>query len=180
MSVRDLPLVKDPACANALAAQQLDDTTAFRYYVETMWDREHRDEAELDAIVGAIAADVTAAIDCTACANCCRSARVGLAPDDLPRLAQGLEAPREQVLARLIERDPGRTAGEWGIIRDTPCPLLKSGLCSIYAHRPDSCRDYPAFTPHFRWLMQPIFAGAGQCPIIYNVIERLKVRLGWR
>lgn len=29
-----------------------------------------------------------------------------------------------------------------GYLEDGKCPMLKSGKCSVYAHRPQTCRDY--------------------------------------
>ncbi len=163
----------------ALAEQQRDDLAAFQYYVETMWFREQRSSAELDALVDRIAAGVIPHIDCTACANCCRALPVGLVPDDVPRLARGLDLPPDTVAGGVVNRAAGARNGEWGVMCGPPCPLLRGKLCAAYAHRPQSCRDYPALTPDFLWLMEPILAGAGQCPIIFNVVERLKRALDW-
>ncbi len=74
----------------ALAEQRHDDNRAFAHFVDIMWEREGRSDAELDALVERIAADVSRAIDCRACANCCRTLTVGLEPDGMSkRLAAG-------------------------------------------------------------------------------------------
>ncbi len=156
-----------------------DDYEAFGYYIDLIWERENRPDAELDRLVNDIAAEVIPQIDCTACANCCRSLTVGLTPDDIPPLAEALRLPPENVIATYVDRETGERHGEWGVFRCSPCALLHNHLCTVYAHRPQSCRDYPAFTPDFRWLYSEIARGAGQCPIIFNVIERLKIRLEW-
>lgn len=173
------PLITDLDRIAALAEAQHDDTRAFTHYVESMWTRERRSSAELDALVDAIAAEVAPQIDCTACANCCRGFTVGLTPDDIPPLADALHLPPERVIARFVDRKAGAKVYEWGVFRQTPCAFLDGKRCSVYAHRPQSCRDFPAFTPYFRWLIDEIAAGAGNCPIIFNVIERLKHALGW-
>ncbi|NLX08122.1 MAG: YkgJ family cysteine cluster protein [Chloroflexi bacterium] len=179
MTAPDPPIETRLERIAALAAEYRDDYEAFGYYIETMWDREDRPAAELDALVDAIAADVIPQIDCTACANCCRGLTVGLTPDDIPPLAEGLNLPPEHVIARYVDRQGAQPHDEWGIFRGTPCPLLRGKLCSVYAHRPASCRDYPALTPDFLWQRANIFTGVGHCPIIFNVIERLKQRLAW-
>ena len=179
MSGRMPPIETDLERIAALAEQQHEDTTAFRYYIDAIWTREGRSSAELDALVDSIAADVVSHIDCTQCANCCRSLVVGLVPGDVRRLARGLNLPPGEIKARFVDREAGAEAGEWGVMRGAPCPLLRGKLCSVYEHRPQSCRDYPFLTPDFLWLMEPIMNGAGQCPIIFNVIERLKGALDW-
>ena len=163
----------------ALAAQHCDDTEAFSHYIDIMWEREGRSDAELDTLVDAVAATIIPHIDCTVCANCCRSIAVGLTPDDIPPLANALDTPPQRLITELVDHKVGAQWGEWGIIRESPCPMLRDNLCSVYDQRPQSCREYPAFTPDFRWLKDEIMRGAGLCPIIFNVVERLKDRLGW-
>jgi hypothetical protein len=167
----------------SIIAQQAErlraDYEAFGYYIDFIWERENRSDAELDRLVDEIAAEVIPQIDCTTCANCCRSLRVGLTPDDVPPLVEALRLPPERVIAVYVDQEAGAQQDEWGVFRCSPCALLHNKLCTVYAHRPQSCRDYPALTPDFRWLYGEIARGAGLCPIIFNVIERLKLRLGW-
>jgi uncharacterized protein len=163
----------------ALAEQQHDDTAAFAHYIHIVWDRENRPDADLDAIVDAIAAEVRAQIDCTACANCCRSIPVGLTYHDIPRLARGVDQPPAAINMLYVDFEAARQRGEWGVFRHSPCAFLDGTLCTVYPHRPAACRDYPAFTPDFRWQLEPILSGMGVCPIIFHVIQRLKQRLGW-
>jgi hypothetical protein len=174
-----LPLETNLKHIAALAKKRRDDYLAFGHYVDIMWEREARPPAELDALVDSIAADVIAEIDCTTCANCCRSLTVGLTPNDISSLATALHLSEEQVITDHVDRHAAHTCGEWGVLCHQPCPFLRGKLCSLYAHRPGACRHYPALTPNFRWLITDILAGVGNCPIIFNVIERLKIRLGW-
>ena len=163
----------------AYAEQHRDDYAAFGHYIDIMWERDGRTDAELDALVDAIAATIVPHIDCLACANCCRTLTVGLTPDDIPPLATALACSPQAITTRYVDHDAGAAHDEWGVFRFSPCALLADTRCTVYAHRPQSCRDYPALTPDFRWLVKPILAGVGQCPIIFNVIERLKEALEW-
>jgi hypothetical protein len=173
------PLITDLNRIAAAAQADRDDDRAFAHYVEIMWTREQRPTADLDALVDALTVEVEAHIDCTACANCCRSLTVGLTPDDVSPLADALGLPPAAVSERYVDRKRGARHGEWGVFRESPCAFLNGMVCTHYAQRPQSCRAYPALTPDFRWLIDTILRGKGQCPIIYNVIERLKQRLGW-
>jgi len=169
MPVTDLQFIAQRAHYNR------DDYESFRYYIED----DARSDTELDALVESIAAPIIAAIDCTACGNCCRSLDVYLTPDDAARLADGLNCSEDELRARYIDHPRAQAEDEWGMLAARPCAFLKGNLCSVYAYRPQSCRDYPAFTPDFRWLAGDILGGVGLCPIIYNVIEALKYQTNW-
>lgn len=173
------PLETDLARIAAQTAPQRDDILAFAHYIDIMWEREGRADAELDALVAGIAAEVSAQIDCTRCANCCRSLTVGLTAEDIAPLAEALDLSPEAVCARYVDRARAAAEDEWGVLSATPCPLLRGTLCTVYPQRPQSCRDYPAFTPDFRYLAPAILSGADRCPIIFNVLARLKIALGW-
>ena len=150
-----------------LAAQRHDEFEVMRYMLEADDDL---DDARLDALVEQIAAPITAAIDCTQCANCCRSLDVYLTEQDVQHLADGVHIPVDEVITRYVDRDSAAEVEEWGRLRARPCVFLRGKLCSIYAHRPESCRLYPVFTPDFRWTLADTIEGAAVCPIIYNVL----------
>lgn len=177
------PLVTDLLEVRGRAAAQRSDTDAFGHFIDIMWEREGRPDAELDSLVDALAAEVAAGVDCTRCANCCRMP-VGLEPRDVERLAEGLHLTPETVLDRWVDRASGPEWDEWAVMRGVPCPLLQPSadraLCAVYTHRPGACRAYPALTPDFRWMFETLADDAGLCPIIFNVIERLKEVLGWQ
>ena len=135
------------------------------------------DDAKLDAFVEQVAAPIISAIDCTQCANCCRSLDVYLVADDARRLADGLPIPLDEVETRYVDHEAAKQVEEWGVFRAQPCAFLDGKLCSVYAHRPESCRLYPVFTPDFRWMLTDTIEGASLCPIIYNVLSELCARL---
>jgi Fe-S-cluster containining protein len=155
----------------AEAVRRADDYTAFAHYVEL---QELSDEA-LDSLVERIAAPIIEAIDCTQCANCCRHLNIYLTESDGKRLAEAIDVP----LSSIIDHERAHQQDEWGMFIQKPCRFLDGNLCSIYPHRPESCRIYPVFTPNFRWTIDMILEGVGLCPIIYNVIETLQDELGW-
>lgn len=150
-----------------LAADHHDDFEVMRYMLEADDDI---DDAALDAQVEAIATPVIAAIDCTLCANCCRSLDVYLTKQDAHRMSDGIHVPMADIITQHIDRESAAEVEEWGKLRACPCTFLEGKLCSIYPHRPESCRTYPAFTPDFRWTLAGTIAGAGLCPIITNVL----------
>ena len=135
------------------------------------------DDAALDGMIDALATPIVGAIDCTQCGNCCRVLDVYLTQDDAARLADGLLIPLEAVETRYIDREAAAAVEEWGTFRAKPCAFLRGMLCSVYAHRPESCRAYPEFTPDFRWVLPNMLDGARMCPIIYNVLDAVSAKI---
>ena len=150
-----------------LANDHHDDFEVMRYMLEM--DDDINDEA-LDSLVDTVAAPIIAAIDCTKCGNCCRSLDVYLTEQDAQRISDGIHIPIDDIMTEHIDQESAAEVGEWGKLRARPCAFLEDNLCSIYPHRPESCRTYPVFTPDFRWTLADTIAGAGGCPIIYNVL----------
>jgi Fe-S-cluster containining protein len=166
-------LITDLDEIRRLADERRDEFEVLRYTLEGDDDLT---DAEIDAAVDSIAQPIIAAIDCTKCANCCQGLLVSLVPEDAVRLADGIDIPVDQVVTQYVDLERGREVEEWGVFRHRPCVFLRDKLCSIYPHRPASCRTYPLFTPDFRWTLEHTIAGAGTCPIIYNVLSAMVMR----
>jgi hypothetical protein len=78
-----------------------------------------------------------APVPCGGCTACCRSSQfVAIGPDETDTLAH--------VPPRLLFPAPGRPAGHvlLGYDERGRCPLLTDDGCSIYEHRPRTCRTY--------------------------------------
>lgn len=153
-----------------LAEERRDEFDVMRYML--IIDDELSDKL-IDEWVIEIAEPIIKAIDCTECGNCCRSLDVYLTPDDAQQLADGLAIPVEAIIEDYIDCEGARKFQEWGKFRSRPCAFLKDNRCSVYPHRPETCRVYPMFTPDFRWTLEDIIDGAGICPIIYNVLDAM-------
>lgn len=132
------------------------------------------DDARLDAFIDELAAPIVAAIDCTQCANCCRSLTVYLTEQDASRLGQHMGITAAEFETGYVDRKSAQAVEEWGCFAQQPCALLNGTLCGVYEARPESCRMYPQFTPDFRWLLADMIEGAPLCPIILNVLLKLQ------
>ncbi|MBL8130396.1 MAG: YkgJ family cysteine cluster protein [Anaerolineae bacterium] len=168
------PIIADYTLLPRLAAERRAEFEAMREAIE--FDGALNDDA-LDALVESLAAPIIAVVDCTQCANCCRSLDVCLVPDDIPRLASALLIAPDDVMTRYADRERGAAQEEWAVVPEHPCPFLGGTLCTIYADRPHACRLYPQFTPDFRYNLEDTIEGASTCPIIYNVLVALAERV---
>lgn len=101
-------------------------------------------------------------VPCDGCVGCCVSGYpVPLRPHDQVALervpANHLSLPLDGRLARMLPREDGT------------CPMFADGGCSIYADRPQTCRDYDC----------RIYAAAGLEPDGERPVIRQRVR-EWR
>lgn len=76
-------------------------------------------------------------VPCGECRGCCVSSYyIPVRPEDVQALAR---IP-EQVLVTAQGQPPGHFMMTYR--EDGTCPMLRQGNCSIYEHRPQTCRDY--------------------------------------
>ena len=116
-------------------------------------------------------------VDCTRCANCCRTLRIVVTGEDIPRIAGHLGMGSDEFIAAYLERDEDE--GHYRV-RTTPCPFLgDDSKCTIYAVRPEKCRGYP-FTdkPDFAFSTITHANNAVVCPAVFYLVEQMKRRLG--
>lgn len=166
------PIITNADEIRVLAEQKREQFEIMRYMLQ--FDDELSD-SHLDTRVDLIAAPIIAAIDCKACARCCRNLDVYLTSEDVAQIAVATAIPQDETLRLYVDQsDSVKQSGEWGRLCAKPCKFLDGTLCSIYSHRPDACRRYPQFTPDFRWVLEDLIEGAALCPIIYNVLTRLE------
>lgn len=163
-------LVRDPGLLPALVQVHQTAFEVMRYQLQYDDDLE---DTRLDAFVQDVARPIIASIDCRQCGNCCRSLDVYLQETDVERLSAGTLLPLDAIMDSYVDIEVAYTEGEWGKFRQKPCAFLRGSLCSVYAHRPTTCREYPVFTPEFRWTLDDLIDGATICPIIYNVLIQM-------
>jgi len=128
-----------------------------------------------------LAADVENAIDCTACANCCRVAKTPITRRDAEKLAKFLGMRLGEFLRNYTLDDE-----EEGLIlrRDdeSGCVFLQDKLCSVYDARPANCELFPHMVkgdgsiPARMW---QFIDRATYCPICYNTLEAWKAEVGF-
>jgi len=153
-----------------LAQERYDEFDVMRYRLQ--YDDDLQDDV-IDALVNQIAKPIIEAIDCTQCGNCCRVLDVFIEKQDMPRLIHATNMDEHSLIDAYIDQTPELKAGEVGCFQHIPCPFLQGKRCRIYEYRPDACRQYPEFTPDFRWMLSYLINGTHQCPIIYNVLSEL-------
>jgi Fe-S-cluster containining protein len=133
-------------------------------------------DRSLNALVQETTTAVWQHIDCQTCANCCRERQPVFSRAEAERIAAHLGLTLEEVRARYLQSDA--EMGKY-ITNTLPCPFLDGTLCSIYDVRPAVCVNYPHLHRNFRSRIRQVVDNAETCPIVYNVVERLKRTLGF-
>ena len=125
---------------------------------------------DIDGIVQALSQKYFALIDCTQCANCCRSLQAEFKKSELHTIAE--------TLGRSIREFEKQFMSE-GMV-NPPCPMLDGKLCSIYDNRPEVCRSFPHLEkPLFTSRLMGVIDNVAICPIAFNAYEELKTKLAW-
>jgi hypothetical protein len=93
--------------------------------------------AWLEGLEAALRGEQDSDVPCDGCTACCASSQfVHVAPDEVDALAH--------IPGELLFPAPGLPRGHvlMGYDEQGRCPLLTDGGCSIYDHRPRTCRTY--------------------------------------
>jgi Fe-S-cluster containining protein len=142
------------------------------------WMKSH---AFVERRLKAIAQDVEEAVDCTACANCCRVATTQISERDAERLARHLGVKLEVFLRDYTVESPE----EGRILKrdENGCVFLEGNLCSVYAARPQTCQLFPHLVKGNGSLVSRMWHmpdRAVYCPIVFNTLEEWKAETGFK
>lgn len=164
-----LPLQINHEHLEAYAASHAEENEHFKLFLKRM------EPAEVDALVIALNKEVEAGIDCLACGKCCTRLMVNIDDAAITRLSERLNITESQFRERFVE------GGSFmSFLNAIPCQFLNGKACTVYDIRPDECRNFPQLDrPGFTTRMFGTFSHYGMCPIIFNVVEQLKIATGF-
>ncbi|MBV9498454.1 MAG: YkgJ family cysteine cluster protein [Acidobacteriaceae bacterium] len=129
----------------------------------------------------AIAQQTEEAIDCTACANCCRVATTQVTDRDAERLSRHLHMK----VSDFFREYTIETQEEGRILKrnENGCVFLEGKLCSVYDARPNTCELFPHLVKGNGSLLSRMWHmpdRAVYCPIVFNTLEQFKVETGFK
>lgn len=166
-----MKLITDLKKIRRLSEQNDSENWDFRAFLKVS----DMDIEEMDAIVHEVYQEISAAIDCTKCANCCRIVQPLLDREDIKKCSKGLGIPGSQFKKKYLK--PDREEDRF-VFKETPCPFLENSLCRIYPHRPNDCRSFPHLhKKEFVFRLWGVVENCSICPIVFNVYEQLKDEL---
>ena len=139
------------------------------------------DDDELDAQFLALHKELFIGYDCFKCCNCCRSYGIILDIDEVKRIAAYLGLAESDFIAEyLTEADPDDEKPHK--FKSNPCRFLgDDGRCRIQDCKPDVCTGFPyTDQPDRLSSMYSILWNAEVCPVVFEILERLKVMYRFR
>ena len=143
-----------------------------------MWMKRHN---FVERRFKALAQETEDAIDCTACANCCRVATTQVTDRDIERLARYFRLSVAEFRAQYtVETE------EEGVIlkrNENGCVFLDGNLCSVYDVRPGTCELFPHLVKGSGSLISRMWHmpdRAVYCPIVFNTLEQFKSETGFK
>lgn len=123
---------------------------------------------------------VSEKVDCTLCANCCRTLSPTLTMADAKRLARHLGLTVKAFTTQYLQKIK-QNKKKFLIFQKRPCPFLKKNLCTVYEVRPRDCRSYPHLHRRgFVFRVRQSVENYDCCPIVFNTVEALKNKLARR
>jgi Fe-S-cluster containining protein len=140
----------------------------------------HDEDYELDETAHEFHRQAFEKVDCTRCANCCKTLVIQFNREDVERISAHFNLSPDEFIARYLE--PVQYEKDCYGTKQPPCPFLgPDDRCTIYEIRPSDCRDYP-FTdkPEFTSRTMGIAENTVTCPAVYYIVEQLKRHAGGR
>lgn len=139
----------------------------FRDYIKGL------DSDLIDQQVYELYAKIEPEIACTECGACCRSLMINVSNEESKVAAKLLNIEEAVFNERYIEK-----SSQGNLIMNTiPCHFLEGNQCSIYEDRFSDCRNFPNLNmPNFTQRMFATLIHYSICPIIFNVVEQLKIK----
>ena len=128
---------------------------------------------EPDELAGELHRQAFQIVDCTRCANCCKTTETKFDEEDVARIAGHLNLSVNDFIETYLERAPEDPPYK---TRQTPCPFLgEDNRCTIYDVRPVVCREYP-HTDKEGLVFRTIGVANNTlvCPAVFWIVEQMK------
>ncbi|MBK7885690.1 MAG: YkgJ family cysteine cluster protein [Chitinophagaceae bacterium] len=130
----------------------------------------------VDHLVHTINEAITPQIDCTQCGRCCSILMINITEKETIDLSDHLQVPVEAFKEKYVE------VSQMGqmVMNKMPCAFLGGKSCTIYEQRFTECREFPHLhKPNFTGRLFGTLMHYAMCPIIFNVVEELKLQSGF-
>jgi Fe-S-cluster containining protein len=178
----DLTMLK-PTEVKAKAQRMEDQNLKFRTFLKN-----RADDDELDAYFLELHNKLFSGYDCSKCNNCCRAFAIPLTAEEAPPIAAFLGLSESHFIAKYpmkVKKSESEYDDEREYdyqMKSKTCAFLDTdGKCRIQSCKPIVCRDFPhTDKPERLSSMYSVIGAAEVCPVVFEIIERLKQIYGFR
>jgi len=130
---------------------------------------------DMEQLVAETDASVWQEVDCTTCANCCKTMTPTFTPTDIKRIAAHLNMDTASFKKKWLKKEAD--SGDW-VNTTQPCQFLEDNKCSIYEVRPSDCAEFPHHNKKpFDAYNDTFKANLIHCPATLLLVDRLKKRV---
>ncbi len=148
-----------------------EENDGFRVFLST------QDGEALDEQVFLLNEIITPQIDCTQCGACCKMLMINVTPAEAEDVSAHLGITVSGFKENYIEESQ---QGQM-IMSAIPCHFLDDKICTVYTNRFSECREFPHLhRKNFKDRLFGTLTHYAMCPIIYNVVEELKIETGFK
>ena len=128
-----------------------------------------------DQLAGELHEQAFQIVDCTRCANCCKTMDIKFNDEDVERIAGHLKMKAAEFIEAYLEADDEDDSHK---TRQKPCPFLgEDDRCTIYEVRPTVCRENPHTDKKgFTSRTTDVASDALVCPAVFWIVEQMKQR----
>ncbi len=114
-------------------------------------------------------------VDCTTCANCCKTMNPTFNKTDITRISTHLSMTSQEFKDRWLLKE--EDTGDW-VNRTQPCQFLVNDKCAIYSVRPRDCAEFPHhYKKPFDDYNDTFIQNLHRCPATFTLVERLEKRV---
>lgn len=110
-------------------------------------------------------------VDCTTCANCCKTMTPTFRKSDVLRIAAHLSMTPKAFVDKWLHKE--EDTGDW-VNKQQPCQFLVDNKCCIYEVRPKDCAEFPHHHKRpFDAYNETFTNNLDKCPATYLLVSRL-------
>ena len=164
-------IMVEPSSVGLEARKREDENIKFRSFLKNRADCDELDRQFLE-----LHNELFTGYDCCKYNNCCREYSTILQESDVESISSFLGLSKQEFSEKHLNKSTD------GIEIKTPCCFLKgNGECAIQECKPEECRDFPhTDKPDRLFSLHGVLSFAEVCPVVFEILERLKVVYGFR
>lgn len=127
---------------------------------------------DMPELVNRVDATVWSDVNCTTCANCCKTMTPTFTKTDIVRISTHLGMTRKEFKDKWLHKEEEN--GDW-VNNTQPCQFLVDNKCSIYEVRPADCAEFPHHDKKpFDDYNETFRNNLIHCPATLTLVDRLK------